>query len=320
MRGGVPSAPSVGRACDPAALPLFPNASHQRHLERTVTAPDRFADPIQPLPTPPDTMRWASSPPDTSLAVRLFRQQGVGGMSSGIRWAWRVARRVARWILAPPPLPQGDDKPIGAHLRDWRTGCSAVLHLGVGGCCCTLSPVATGPLGSQPGPSLLLWNQEATCREARTQRQALTCSGRHESNVWGTRADTLLHDSAGCRPSGSDPRPLDSGSGGAPGLYPPRPGNRLKGGGGPPSPLPHCTAPTPKAFPYPNTSLNRFSNRQKPPLQPAFTSAVTALQPLWDCSDGSPPLQAKPCPRRLSTRTRCFTPGTVVCGSRTVDP
>ena len=33
-------------------------------------------------------------------------------------------------------------------------------------------------------------------------------------------------------------------------------------GGGTPSPLPHCTNFTPKAFPYPNTSPNRISNRQ----------------------------------------------------------
>ena len=65
------------------------------------------------------------------------------------------------------------------------------------------------------------------------------------------------------------------------------------GGGGGHSPLPHCTDSTPKAFPYPNTSPNRISNRQKPPPPTAFTSPVTALQPLWDCPDGPPSPSSK---------------------------
>ena len=69
----------------------------------------------------------------------------------------------------------------------------------------------------------------------------------------------------------------------------------LEGEGGlPPLPPPHCTDSTPKAFPYPNTSPDRISNRQKPPPPTAFTSPVAALQPLWGCPDGPPPLQAKP--------------------------
>ena len=49
----------------------------------------------------------------------------------------------------------------------------------------------------------------------------------------------------------------------APGA-PPRPGHRLKGGGGNPLPPPQHSGPdsTPKAFPYPNTRPNRISNRQ----------------------------------------------------------
>ena len=41
----------------------------------------------------------------------------------------------------------------------------------------------------------------------------------------------------------------------------------LKGGGGgyPPPPQHSGRDSTPKAFPYPNTSPNRISNRQKPP-------------------------------------------------------
>ena len=89
-------------------------------------------------------------------------------------------------------------------------------------------------------------------------------------------------------------------------LPPPKPpvdpGNRLKGGGGCiPLPPPHCTDSAPKAFPYPNTSPNRISNRQKPPPPTAFTSPVTALQPLWDCPNAPPPLQAKPCSNPLRT-------------------
>ena len=64
--------------------------------------------------------------------------------------------------------------------------------------------------------------------------------------------------------------------------------------GGVPPPPPHCTDSTPKTFPYPNTSPNRISYRQKLPPPTAFASPVTALQPLHDCSDGPPPLQAKP--------------------------
>ena len=71
-------------------------------------------------------------------------------------------------------------------------------------------------------------------------------------------------------------------------------GNRLKGGGVPPSPpktpaltLPqrhsHTPTPAPTAFP---TASNR------PPT--AFTSPVTALQPLWNFPDRTPPFQAKP--------------------------
>ena len=69
-------------------------------------------------------------------------------------------------------------------------------------------------------------------------------------------------------------------------------GNRLKGEGGG-SPLPtaltlpqrHSHSPTPAP-----TAFATASNR--PPT--AFTSPATALQPLWDCPDGPPPLQAKP--------------------------
>ena len=78
------------------------------------------------------------------------------------------------------------------------------------------------------------------------------------------------------------------GGGGGPRGRPPGP----RGGGG--TPLPHCTDSNPKAFPHPNTSPNHIPDRQKPPPPTAFTSPVTALQPLWDCPDGMLPLQAKP--------------------------
>ena len=84
-----------------------------------------------------------------------------------------------------------------------------------------------------------------------------------------------------------------------PTLGPPSAGIRLKGGGGTPLPPPHCPDSTRKAFPYPNTSPNRISNRQKPPPPTAVVPPVTALQPLWNCPDGPPPLQAKPCPSVL---------------------
>ena len=86
----------------------------------------------------------------------------------------------------------------------------------------------------------------------------------------------------------------------------PRPRESLEGGGLPPLPLPHCTDSTPKGFPYPNTSPNRISNRQKPPPPTAFTSPVTAVQPLWDCTDGPSPLQAKPCPAPVSCGCSCL--------------
>ena len=40
-------------------------------------------------------------------------------------------------------------------------------------------------------------------------------------------------------------------------------------------------------------SPNRIYNRQKPPPPTAFTSPVTALQPLWDCPDGPPSPSSK---------------------------
>ena len=74
------------------------------------------------------------------------------------------------------------------------------------------------------------------------------------------------------------------------------PTESLEGGGGrvTPSPLPTALALPQRHSHTPNTSPNHISNRQKPPPPTAFASPVTALQPLWDCPDGPPPLQAKP--------------------------
>ena len=73
------------------------------------------------------------------------------------------------------------------------------------------------------------------------------------------------------------------------------PGGRksLEGGGGlPPFPPPHCTDPTPKAFPYPNTS-------PQPHLQPPVTASPNRFHIPCDRSAtalGLPRcLQAKPC-------------------------
>ena len=64
-------------------------------------------------------------------------------------------------------------------------------------------------------------------------------------------------------------------------------GNRLKGGGGYPPPPLHRLCP--KGIPIPQ-------HQPQPLFQPpvtapptAFTSPVTALQPLWDCPDCPPP-------------------------------
>ena len=69
-------------------------------------------------------------------------------------------------------------------------------------------------------------------------------------------------------------------------------GDRLKGRGAPSN----SSGPdsTPKAFPYPNTSPNHISNRQKPPPPNRFhipcNRSTTARElPRWH-----PPLQAKP--------------------------
>ena len=72
-------------------------------------------------------------------------------------------------------------------------------------------------------------------------------------------------------------------------------GDRFNRGGGGYPPPPQHSGPdsTPKAFPYPNTGPNRSSNRQQPPPN-RFTSPATALQPLWNFPDRTPPLQAKP--------------------------
>ena len=69
-------------------------------------------------------------------------------------------------------------------------------------------------------------------------------------------------------------------------------GNRLKGGGG--LPPPHCPDSIPQRHSHPPTPAPTAfpTARNRPPT--AFTSPVTALQPLWDWPDGPPPLQAKP--------------------------
>ena len=64
----------------------------------------------------------------------------------------------------------------------------------------------------------------------------------------------------------------------------------------------HTPTPAPTAFP---TASNR------PPT--AFTSPVTALQPLWNLADRPPPLQAKPWPWRMC----CLGPCGCVVGSPT---
>ena len=72
-------------------------------------------------------------------------------------------------------------------------------------------------------------------------------------------------------------------------------GNRLKEGGTPLPPPPTALTLYPKGIPIPQ-------HQPQPHVQPpetappptAFTSPVTALQPLWDCPDAPPALQAKP--------------------------
>ena len=94
------------------------------------------------------------------------------------------------------------------------------------------------------------------------------------------------------------------------------PGNRLKGGGGgttlPPS---HCPDSTRKALPYPNTSPNRVSNRQKPPNRfhiPCDRPATALRLPQWP---PSPPSKALPPP---SKGEHVRTPGSInrhLCGT-----
>ena len=64
----------------------------------------------------------------------------------------------------------------------------------------------------------------------------------------------------------------------------------------PPPPPPSTPALTlPQRHSYtPTSAPTAFPTASNPPTT-AVTSPATALQPLWDCPDCTPPLQAKPC-------------------------